>query len=294
MAVKRTMIDSGITTEVSRPFSNLITQTAGRFYYDRAHRSSTPAMTNGHYHNMYEIYFLASGHCRYFIENKLFEVEAGDLVLIPQGTIHKTIYLDAATDRHLLNFSASYLPPALLTEIRALFTQTVYRPAKEHLPVIAAIFANIAAEHRKTDSYSKLLLGSYMTELFSLMLRNPSTDRAIRANTPIETATQYISANYQSPLTLEQVAAQSNLSPSYFSRLFKSTTGFGFKEYLTLLRLKQAQSLLIHTNLSICEIAYECGFNDSNYFSSVFKEFHDISPLNYRKKQQHKTEKQLQ
>ena len=287
MALKRDINDSGITTEVSRPFSNPISLSPGRFYYDRAHRSSTTAMTNGHYHNMYEIYFLAAGRCRYFIENKLFEVEAGDLILIPHGTIHKTIYQHAATDRHLLNFSASYIPPALLTEVRALFSQTIYRPSKELLPTVAAVFSKIAAEHQNTDSYSKLLLCSYMAELFSLMLRNPSADKVSRrANTPIEQATQYISANYQSALTLEQVAAQANLSPSYFSRLFKSTTGFGFKEYLTLLRLKQAQSLLIHSDMSICEIAYECGFNDSNYFSSVFRDFHNISPLNYRKQKQ--------
>ncbi|MBQ3557596.1 MAG: helix-turn-helix transcriptional regulator [Oscillospiraceae bacterium] len=292
MALKLDMIDSGITTEVSRPFSNTISQSAGRFYYDRAQRSSTTSMTNGHYHNMYEIYFLALGRCRYFIGNKLFEVEAGDLVLIPRGTIHKTIYLNTATDRHLLNFSASYIPPSLLTESRSLFEQTVYRPSKSLLPDIASIFGKIAAEHRKSDAYSKLLLSGYMTELFSLMLRNPSSGGAgRRTDTPIERATQYISANYQSPLTLEQVAAQVSLSPSYFSRLFKSTTGFGFKEYLTLLRLKQAQTLLIHTDLSICEIAYECGFNDSNYFSSVFREFNDISPLNYRKKKHGTSEK---
>ncbi len=292
MTVKRNMGDSGITTEVSRPFSTPFPQAASRFYYDRAQRSSVTSMTNGHYHNMYEIYFLAAGRCRYFIESKLFEVEAGDLVLIPQGTIHKTIYWDVATDRHLLNFSASYIPAALSVEVRALFARILYHPTKELLPAITAVFGRIAAEQRNTDAYSKLLLSSYMTELFSLLLRTPSADKITRrTDTPIEHATQYISANYQTPLTLEQVAAQSNLSPSYFSRLFKSTTGFGFKEYLTLLRLKQAQAHLIHTDMSICQIAYECGFNDSNYFSCVFKEFNGISPLKYRKENRARTDK---
>ncbi|MBQ2942846.1 MAG: helix-turn-helix transcriptional regulator [Clostridia bacterium] len=291
MAIKKGLIDTNITTEDSRPFVTPKLYRYDNFYYDRSKRESVAATTNGHYHNMYEIYFLAEGRCRYFIENKLFEVEAGDLVLIPKGVIHKTIYFNEATDRYLINFSKPYITPSLAIDIYNLFALNIYRPPKDTIPEITAIFEKISKEHQNFDSYSNLLISGYMTELFSLMLRNPSMDKPYsRTNIPIENVTQYISANYRMNLTLEQMAEMSSLSTSYFSRLFKSITGFGFKEYLTIIRLKEAQSRLIHTDKSICKIAYECGFNDSNYFSSVFKELNGVSPLKYRKQNRIKAE----
>ena len=80
MAIKESLANANLTTEDSRPFVNPSLHRYDSFYYDRSKRSGSVAMTNGHYHNMYEIYFLAEGCCRYFIENKLFEVEAGEVV----------------------------------------------------------------------------------------------------------------------------------------------------------------------------------------------------------------------
>ena len=72
MAIKKSLADARLTTEDSRPFVNPTLYRYDNFYYDRSKRSGAEAVTNGHYHNMYEIYFLAEGKCRYFIENKLF------------------------------------------------------------------------------------------------------------------------------------------------------------------------------------------------------------------------------
>ncbi len=67
--------------------------------------------------------------------------------------------------------------------------------------------------------------------------------------------------------------------------MFKKETGFGFCEYLNLLRLQKAEALLKQSdNLSISLIASECGFNDSNYFSVKFKEMYGISPKKVQKR----------
>ncbi|MDP4133931.1 MAG: AraC family transcriptional regulator [Bacillota bacterium] len=277
------------TTEVSQPFLNTKYQMCENFYFDRLARNGIVSVTNGHYHNMFEIYFLVSGCCTYFIENKLYDVEAGDLVLVPKGAIHKTIYTNKPTDRYLVNFTKEFIIPPIAADACKIFSKHIYRPAPEHIKRITEIFEKFAHESKHSDQFSTLLLQGSMTELLTLILRYPSaaSEGYDKVNFPIENVTQYITQHFRDNITLPEMAKQSALSESYFSRLFKTTTGFGFKEYLTIIRLKEAQSLLLHTDNSICNIAYECGFNDSNYFSSVFKELNGMSPLKYRK--QHRT-----
>ena len=73
-------------------------------------------------------------------------------------------------------------------------------------------------------------------------------------------------------------------SQEHLSRTFKKHTGFGFNEYLTLVRLQHAEQLLKgDEKMSISTIAYNCGFNDSNYFSDKFKKMYGTSPLKYSK-----------
>ena len=97
----------------------------------------------------------------------------------------------------------------------------------------------------------------------------------------------YIYNHYSERLILEDVAKKFNLSRSYLSKKFKSVTGFGFKEYIINVRIQHACELLLNTNKSITDIAFECGFNDSNYFGDAFRRTKGISPNKYRKNKEH-------
>ena len=103
------------------------------------------------------------------------------------------------------------------------------------------------------------------------------------ADEAIQRVAKYICMNFHTPITLADAAKQANMSPSFFSRKFKRTTGFGFKEYLNNVRLKEASTLLLETNDSITDIALRCGYNDSNYFGDVFKKIKGMPPYLYRK-----------
>ena len=71
---------------------------------------------------------------------------------------------------------------------------------------------------------------------------------------------------------------------NFFSRKFKKETGFGFNEYLNIYRLKKADIWLRNDpKAKISEIAINCGFNDSNYFSKVYKKVYKISPKDAKK-----------
>lgn len=96
-------------------------------------------------------------------------------------------------------------------------------------------------------------------------------------------AKEYIERCYADPnLSLIDVAARVNLSASHFSAVFSQETNQTFKEYLTEIRITRAKELLRMTALRSADIAYQVGYNDPHYFSSVFKKNTGLSPIEFR------------
>lgn len=99
----------------------------------------------------------------------------------------------------------------------------------------------------------------------------------------LEDAKAFIDENYRhDDMSLNMVAAQVNISPSYFSTIFSSEMGQTFVEYLTHVRLEKAKELLMCSNMRTAEIGYEVGYKDSHYFSYIFKKVVGCSPKEYR------------
>ncbi|WP_136604197.1 response regulator transcription factor [Paenibacillus dokdonensis] len=98
----------------------------------------------------------------------------------------------------------------------------------------------------------------------------------------ILSAKRYIRKNYASSLTLETVAEYLQLSPSYFSNLFKKETGQNFIDYVTGLRIEQSKILLRTTEMKIYEVGHAVGYENEHYFSRVFKKVVGCSPLHYK------------
>ncbi|GGH78203.1 two-component system response regulator YesN [Pullulanibacillus pueri] len=98
-------------------------------------------------------------------------------------------------------------------------------------------------------------------------------------------AKEYIDSHYTESLSLEDVANHVQLSPYYFSKLFKENYEMTYIEYLTKQRIEHAQNLLKTTELSQKEICYQVGYHDPNYFSRVFKKWTKQSPREYRRQE---------
>ncbi len=108
------------------------------------------------------------------------------------------------------------------------------------------------------------------------------TNRENQAGTLTKKAKKYIDENYAQPITLEDISREINVSPQYFSKLFKEETGKNFIDYLTGIRMEVAKELLSQGDLSIKEIGYRIGYNDPNYFSRIFKKTVGVTPTEYR------------
>lgn len=101
-------------------------------------------------------------------------------------------------------------------------------------------------------------------------------------NELIRRAISYISQNYNTNLTLDEVARHVHLNPAYFSTLFKECTETTFKEFLNIVRIEEGKNLLSNTDYSIIDIAVAIGFDNQSYFSKVFKRYTGLTPKQYR------------
>ena len=255
-----------------------------KFYYhaDEKIRHDGTYRMEPHCHNLYEIYFMTEGQCRYFIDGNTYQLYAGDLVIIPDGVIHNSEYSDSVHSRLLINCSSDIIPEEVRAELSSLLY--LYRNPRT-VPQIRELFHKIGEEYAKGDAISNGVLRCYTEILFYTLLRNAEHRHPIDVtNRTVSAAIEYMKNELSSEITLKSMAKHFSVSEEHLSRIFKKETGVGFSPYLSFLRMKKAEELLIHSSESrITEIAYACGFSDSNYFSSQFKKVHGISPKKFQK-----------
>lgn len=236
-----------------------------------------------HYHHAFEIYYMLKGECNYFIGNRSYKVVAGDIILIPSGVIHRTNYEGKPHTRQLINCSPDYIPASILERLQNsdyLYRNNLVRTQLDE------IFTKIENEYESPDELSTDVLRCYTSELFFIIFRNKNEfETKPDESSLITQALQYIKNNYMNEVKLSAVAKLCSVSAEHLSRAFKKETGFGFNEYLTILRLQKAEDMLRNEpGRAVSEIAYSCGFNDGNYFSYKFKAAYGISPSQIRNK----------
>nr|WP_242828133.1 AraC family transcriptional regulator [Enterocloster clostridioformis] len=144
-------------------------------------------------------------------------------------------------------------------------------------------------EEKQGDSYCQIQLRSLLHQILVVLGRCQETRGEGHALEETEeamvSAARYMNQHYQEGLTLGEVAAFANMSPTYFSKKFKGSTGLCFKEYLNYIRVQKASDMLRNTDLSVTGVAMACGFSDGNYFGDVFRRLTGVSPREYRKGQ---------
>ncbi|MCR5421707.1 MAG: response regulator [Lachnospiraceae bacterium] len=105
-----------------------------------------------------------------------------------------------------------------------------------------------------------------------------------QSSSSVERAKTYISENYSKDISLDEVSREVDISPYYFSKLFKEETGENFIEYLTSVRINKAKQLITGSDMSMKEICTSVGYSDPNYFSRIFKKNVGLTPTEYKEK----------
>ena len=131
-----------------------------------------------------------------------------------------------------------------------------------------------------------LNVGQALRRDFVQMLSSLSEQMALQKEDEcsqiIRDAKAYIENHVYKDISLDLVAKEVNISPYYFSKIFKEEIGENFIDYITNIRIERAKKLLRDKTLSIKEICMEVGYKDPNYFSRLFKKSVGFTPTEYR------------
>jgi AraC family L-rhamnose operon regulatory protein RhaS len=120
----------------------------------------------------------------------------------------------------------------------------------------------------KRNGYMTLLHANFMKlAVFLTRKYEHSEITEIDNRISIAESVAYMEANFTKPISIEELAILANISSRHFSRIFRQTYQTTPMKYLTALKMQHASRLLINTTKSITEIAFICGYNDSNYFT---------------------------
>ena len=254
---------------------------------DLRERNYTWSMSELQSHAHYEIYCLTNGTRRYFVDDKIYVINAPTVCVIPPFTLHKTE--GGAFRRITLNASPDVLTESERNYLTELGKQAVYRLDGEKAEVFIKMLDESAELSLDTPSGDRL--SSHFIHVLLAMLKRTTllpydtidNNKGAEKETPAMRAVSYISKHYNENFTLETLCERIFASKNSLCADFRALMNCSVMEYRTFIRISKAKELLSSTKMGLEDIASECGFSSANYFSLIFKKQVGISPLNYRK-----------
>ncbi len=242
--------------------------------------------TKIHYHDSNELYYLLSGRTKYFVGDETFVLEKRNLIFIPSQVLHSCDSEDTLhNERIVVNIPDSYFDESTKEIFEDLKNSKFIYIPPEKLYAIDDLFNKINTEYSKEKQHSSILIKLYILELLTLLCRLKTHYDPISVQTDeiVREVAEYIRHNYSENLSLELLSKKFCLSGSYLSRQFKVVLGIGLGDFITYIRITNAEKLLSETDMSVTEVAANCGYNDSNYFAAVFKRLKGTTPYKYKK-----------
>ena len=265
------------------------------YLFDYDSRSFKINMSFQHFHQFHEIHILLSGRASHLIEGDYYTLQPYDIVLLRPSLLHKTEYPAGGDCRRLIiNFRVPDDSPVLHEMLQSClqpfeaevpiyrFTGETRAQAFSHLNAIFTLgkqpmtpltqqfihchflqFLATVAQHAGESSYEPQELSDSITQ-------------------KVYAVTSYIHRHYASELSLEYLAEKFFISPYYLSHQFRRVTGFSLINYIQITRVRNAQQLLLYTDMKIADITTSCGFTSFSQFNRVFNKFCHTSPSQFR------------
>ena len=242
-----------------------------------------------HWHYDFEAAFVLSGGVSVSLNGAAARLAAGDAFICAGGDIHS--YCDPSPDSMvlLLTFDPYAARKAGTLVLDTGIRSSIFRPDALRLDTrFDQLLSRMYEEYTHLNSASAFFLYGYILEIQGILLRyylkrefQPGgAGRRLHLDR-IRESISYIEEHYADTITIAGMAKKALMSVSNYSREFKKITGTGFKEYVSLVRLREVVAAMDEGREGIAKIAYGCGFSSVRTFNRVFRAYYGTTPGAY-------------
>ncbi len=226
-----------------------------------------------HFHKNFELIYSIEGTHTIYIEQKKHTLNKGELLLIPPNTIH-SFTIEKNKKAWVGVFSSDYIAHFAMYNSNKLFSKFKCRDFVDEYLQKTLFFQGTPKRY---------VLKSALYAVCNECLENASVVSEKKHMDVLNAILDYISENFNTPITMKTMAESLGYEYHYFSTIFHKCFEMNFKIFLNLYRYEKACELLEHEENSITQIALASGFQSIRSFNDAFKFFGGVTPTEYRK-----------
>ena len=258
------------------------------YFVNASHPRYTMAF---HWHKEWELLRVLEGEFLLSLDDVSYSLHPGEAVLIAPETLHggepqQCVYECLVFDFYGIFKKMEALKPHFTPFYRNEWIPEPLLPAGDaEVTTLMNLFQQDEPCCRELKAIAGLIrLFTSVIEGKKYQILPPDSPQSKPWSVRIKTVLEYIEGHFGENISLDTLAQVAGMNARYFCRVFDSLTHHTPMNYVNLYRVEQAAFLLETTDKTITQIAAECGFWESSYFTKVFKKFKKDTPKSYRKK----------
>ena len=242
-----------------------------------------------HWHNNLEFNLVLEGCISGRAGNRNIEAHAGEIFFSNSGELHETDATGSVTMKSVSVLLSDSLLREYCPELDSYYF--VIEQGSEQEKLIADLIMDSAEIYQKKEEFYELELSVLLRKICCILLKECRqekknhlyTEHEYRNVKKVKKSIAYMEENYENPVSVKEMGELMGMTPTYFSRFFRKSTGQTFHGYLTYIRLDHAKQKLEQTEEGITDIAYSCGFPNVKSMIEAFKREYGCTPAKYRK-----------
>ncbi len=250
-----------------------------------------------HFHLEYEIAYIEQSHGKLYVGNNIVDFEPGSLFIFAPKLVHsfKNHINQKPGDKKaiatIILFRREFLGVSFLERKEAVMLNKLLADAEAGIqilkpaPNVISLIKKLSFSEGLKSILDLLTILDYLSKCTNKKLLSAKWVRKNYYHLKdglINEIIDHIEANYAKETIFNDAVKMSRMGISSFSRYFKKATEKTFTQYVNGIRIKNAQNLLINSDLKISDICFRCGFNNMAYFNRVFKNLNNITPREFR------------